>query len=395
MAKRLLQGSWIEHFMDLGKDQEAPMIYFKWAGLVFVASALQRRVWLQRPMYRDYPNMYVIFVAPPGKTRKSTAGDWGYGQIVKKVPGIRRYSGRITTEALCEELLDYTACVNGSVLETNCSMLLYASELSELLEKTPKGCYPIVQFLTRVYGSGDEFTYKTKSGGKVSLTNVCINLFGATTPEGVHRLIGKAGVEGGFASRVIFIYQDVANPKPWAALDVTTHQRIDMLVHDLQCITALEGEMKVPVECIRWFDSWYIPQAHKVPVPELVHYWSRRHDHLLKVAMLLAVAERDNLTLSVQDLIDAKVILEEVEKTMHLAFRNVERTNNSYKSELIIDYMREQGKEVPHSRLLRRFQHRFSGSKEFNDVIASLIESDQVEKHLSLSGKGSRYTLAS
>lgn len=396
MYKRKVEGSWIDQFVKLGEGTESPVLYYRWCALIFMACALRRKVFIQRPRYRDYPNLYVILVSPPGCTRKSTAADFGYNSVVRYVPAIRKFTGRITTEALCSKLQKVDVAENnagGVSLVSDASLFLYASELSSLFKKLPRGSYPVIDFLTAVYGSGGEFTYETKSGGEVALKEICINLLAATTVNGVNELIGHDGIECGFTSRTIFVYQDVRMPRAWMEEDFRNNDKIQNLIDDLVHISSIVGEMEVPAMSKRWFDNWYIPQAMDNPPPELIHYWSRRHDHLLKVAMLYALSERDELVLRIEDLEKAKDVIEEVEKFMPYAFLGVDKTKESCIRELVLSFIREQGGEVTYSQVLRKFQHKLKSSKELRDIMAGLVEGNIVNVINLTKSKGMKYII--
>jgi len=393
MNTRKINRSWVDEFIDLGEDTESPVLYYKWVGLVFVACALRRNVWLRRPRYIDYPNLYVILVSPPGVTRKSTPCDFGYESVVSHVPAINKFTGRITTEALCKKLSKMDVNYDSNILEANASLFLYASELSSLFKRLPRGSYPVIDFLTAIYSSGN-YTYETNSNGEQKLSDICINMLAATTVAGINDLIGVYGVEGGFASRTVFVYQDVRMPKPWPDDDFNDMTKIGNLIADLSRISTLKGEMKIPAISKRWFDAWYIPQALENPPSELIHYWTRRHDLLLKLAMLYSVSERDDLTILVPDFEKAKSTLEEVERFMPYAFQGIEKTKESCIREIILSYVKMHSDTgITQTEVLRKFQHRVKGSKELRDIMGSLIDMGSVSVVHSLRGKGVRYVV--
>lgn len=395
MYKRKVEGSWVDKFVELGMDTESPILYYRWCGLLFVASALRRKVWIQRPRYRDYPNLYVILVSPPGLTRKSTAIDFGCSTIIPYVPAIKKFQGRITAEAIFSKLSKVDIDENNTgniVLTSDSSLLLYESELSSLFKKLPTGTFPVIDFLTSVYSNGEEYSYETKGKGRIVLKDICINLLAATTPEGIKELIGYSGVEGGFASRTIFVYQDVRMPKPWVDDSDEYDDIIRNLIDDLNHISTISGEMVVPLNIKKHFDKWYMPQSLENSPPELIHYWNRRHDHLLKIAMLYALSERDELILSIEDFERAKTTLEEVERFMSYSFANIDKTKESRISDNVLSYILSQGGEVSHSQILRKFQHKVKNSKELKDILTGLVESDMIDIFHFTKGKGAKYS---
>ena len=48
------------------RDSFSPDIFIEWSWWMLVSSVLQRRVWYGNDTYPLYPNLYTLFVAPPG-----------------------------------------------------------------------------------------------------------------------------------------------------------------------------------------------------------------------------------------------------------------------------------------------------------------------------------------
>lgn len=393
--QRELDGSWLDHFVSLGVDCESPIIYFKWVGLTTLAAALRRRAYMDRGMYTLYPNMYVILVAPPGITRKSTAADFGYVRIASRVQQIRGFCGRITPEKFLRKLqnVEIEQEQGGTALTENGSLYVYASELNNLVKGGTKNALSLLDLFTGLYGSGDVFTYDTVTHGELELRNVYINFLACTTPNDIRELIGRSGVESGFTSRTIFIYQDSGSPRSWVELSDEQKELIETLRRDLIRITQLRGQFQVPAEVKRWFDGWYQGNYYTCPVPELVHYWTRRHDQLLKIAMLISVSKRSDLTVTVQDMEEAKVLLEEAEKRMHEAFSSIDQTNESLLRDALLQFLKSNKKAVKHSSLLRKFQHRIRSAKELKEALQDLSEAGLIKIDRILNTNGLEYSI--
>lgn len=62
----------ITKYIDLVSDTEVPKLFHRWSMLAGIGALLGRRVWVNAGIDLYYPNLYVMFVAPPG-TKKSTA----------------------------------------------------------------------------------------------------------------------------------------------------------------------------------------------------------------------------------------------------------------------------------------------------------------------------------
>jgi len=79
---------WLKAYLEYSSHSEAPKRMRFWAGVSAVAGALQRRVWIDQAYFKWYPNMYIIFVAPPGVVSKSTTSGVAMG-LLRQVPGVK------------------------------------------------------------------------------------------------------------------------------------------------------------------------------------------------------------------------------------------------------------------------------------------------------------------
>jgi hypothetical protein len=55
---------WLRAYCDYASYGEAPMKMHFWSGVVAVAGALRRRVWIDQVYFKWHTNMYVVLVAP-------------------------------------------------------------------------------------------------------------------------------------------------------------------------------------------------------------------------------------------------------------------------------------------------------------------------------------------
>lgn len=396
MNDRILKGSWIDAYMELCQGTEVPALYWKWTGLILLASALRRHVVMDRGVYELYPNLYIIFVGPTG-AKKSTAGDFGYDKIIGQVENIVGFSGRVTSEAILKKLREMSISMdNPSILESEQSIFLYASELSSLFggRINSKGTYSIVDFLTIVYGRG-KFDEGTKGDGFHTLDNICVNLLAATTPEGINDLLNRVAIEGGFTSRTIFLYQDRSKKSvAWPRLPSNQKLGLQNLISDLRVISTLRGEIRVTSAAYNWFEAWHDNIWKKTfPSPELIQYWSRKPDQLLKLSMLLSVSYSNDLVVDERHMIEADLVLKEAEPWMIPAFMNVDRSKQSWLREHILSYIKQCGGHVSRSKLTKKFDHRVGSVKELADILGPLIVSGLVTEERDLSKRTTEYFL--
>ena len=95
--------NWIDAYLDYSKHSEAPKNFHLWTAVSVIAGALRRHVWLDMKYFQWTPNMYIIFVAPPGIVSKSTTANIGM-DLLRQVEGVKFGPDAVTWQALVHEL---------------------------------------------------------------------------------------------------------------------------------------------------------------------------------------------------------------------------------------------------------------------------------------------------
>lgn len=338
--------NWLQAYAEYTSESESPDSYHLWTGLSILASAVRRRVYLDQGIYTLFPNLFVILVGPPGRVAKSTSIRLGR-TILLGVEDVIFGPDSVTRE----ELIRQMAKVGGK--DKNAEMTIHSTELSSLIE--PSGV-PMIQFLTDIYDGDYKWRYSTKGSGKDTLNNPLLNILAGTTPSWIAEGMPADVIGHGFTSRVVFVYEEVPrhlNPDPLPADEKLVHA----LKEDLKHIALLKGEFKwkgevgtkgqegwVPGEAKEAYYSYYKDIAETLPSDYRVegYHW-RKKVHLLKVAMLLSVAERDSLELLPQDIHAAWDLLESLEANMYKTFSAVGKYEHAVDMERILQQIMESG----------------------------------------------------
>lgn len=284
-----------------------------------ISSVLRRKVWLRYSGQALYPNLYALLVGPPG-TGKTIAIKLAK-QVMGKVPGIRHTAQMVSKEKFLQSMVHYAAgmqMVNGkpeinlaSLLDYTCAYPVFLEEFGTFVRRDEQ----FMRVLTDLYDCHDEWTNETKHSGTDRLKNVYLNLVGGITPASLADDFGDIALNMGFLARFILIYaegRDYVDPFLQLA-DLDDRE----LVHDLEQMSRLEGEMRVTDEAKDAVRSWL--RAKLVPLPDeprLISYCARREIHWIKLAMLLSVAESNALVLEARHVEAAKAYLLSLEKEM-------------------------------------------------------------------------------
>ena len=318
--------NWVTAYAQYTEDTEPPPSYHVWTGIYVVASALQRKVWLQFGRRRLFPNLYIILVSPPGRCRKGAAISLGV-DLLKKVPGISVTSDSTTREQLIRAManarndLSYEEDGGGLIMEQHCSVSVVSKELGSFLGV--KNTH-LITFLTDIYDCDDEWEYSTKHSGTDKIQGACLNFIGAITPDWLARNLPMDAIGGGYSSRVLFVvgrqkHKRVTIPPDSPAL----RSMARLLSEDLEKITTLTGPFRFDPEAYTFYDEWYQGIDDLAPTiedPRFGGYLERKPAMVLKSSMALAVAKRNELVITLDDVAQALSLINDLEPLMSDAF---------------------------------------------------------------------------
>lgn len=306
--------NWLHGFKEYTDEAESPAAYLRWAGLSTIAGAAQRKIWMQTQYFSVHSNLFVVLVGPPG-SKKSTAIAQSR-KLLRQVPEIHFTTSATSVAALIQQ---FTAIAG----REHQSLSAYISELASLLSLSKE---EMVDFLTDIYDGQPDWDKQTRSSSKEKIPAPWLNLLAGTTPQWLGDNFTRTAVEGGFAARTLFVFDDTRILKsPWPEITEHHTQLEAALVNDLVHISTLSGEFKFSAEAREWYNDWYLDASRFPSVADnrTAGYYVRKPIHVLKVGMAISLAQRSDLVLTLDDLIVAVAMLDTIEPGMHAAFRAV------------------------------------------------------------------------
>ena len=327
-------------YLKYTEHTEPPSSYHIWTCLSAISGCLQRRVYLKWGFKRLYPNLYVVLIGPSG-CRKGTA--MGIGKdLLQDINGVVLTSESVTREALIRDMRDCVATYmdpTDGVPKFHCSITVQSEELSVFLGQ---GNIKFLADLTDWFDCHDQWTYRTKGSGTDKLTGVCVNFLGATAPDWLRSILPPEAFGGGFTSRIIFVVEEAKKqivPDPTICQE-TLNMR-PHLIHDLEQIALMAGEMRFDVKTMEAYSKWYTHQS-KVPAikdPHFAGYCERRAVHTLKLSMVCSASRSSERIILVSDFERAVALLESVEPKMPRAFMGLGKARYSELTAQLFDYL--------------------------------------------------------
>jgi hypothetical protein len=202
-------------------------------------------------------------------------------------------------------------------------------------------------------------------------------------------------IGGGFTSRVIFVYENqVRQRRLYYDLDWDHFEKLRAgLIRDLIHVGQLSGEFRHDhTDTKDAMETWYQDTSAQGSGDEKIEgYFNRKHVHIHKVAMLLSLAERDDLVIDMTHFEGAKMILEGTETKMPRVFSAVGKNPFSADLEEMLDFIGGRPEPVERGVLMRRFYHNLPADK-LGEILAALMSMEEIEIAHSVNGKPSKTT---
>ena len=318
--------SFIDGFSEYTEGLPSPSLFRKWAGIAIVAGALERKVWLTTRMGNLYPNLYTIFVAPPGVGKTVlTSRIWSMWQGLKSH---HVASSSVTKASLIDELNEARRdLVRPEGVDSFNSLLVASNELGVLI---PGYENDFMNTLTDLY-DGHPFGERRRTREiNIKMEKPQLNFVAATTPSYLNNVMPEGAWDQGFISRVLLIYSGETTLRPLFEENNVNQKLYKDLEHDLDIIGKLYGPCVFDDAPAKLITDWHMAGGPPAPDhPRLLHYNIRRTAHLLKLCVIASVSRSDELRVTEADFVTAFDWLVEVETFMPDIFKAMKSGGDS------------------------------------------------------------------
>lgn len=327
----------LQSYFEYAKDDICPEKFHYWTGVSIIAGALERKIWVSRGTYTWFPNLYVTLVAKPA-VGKTSAGNVGVDLLQQLSPGDHGKSVRFGPQEMSQAALVDSVGDNQKTFELNgvphkhSSVYLYAPEASATLSEI-NGGGKITNTLNTFYDCPKQHTKLLRSGA-IPLTNICMNMLACVTFAFLDELLPQAAVGGGFASRLLYVVEDdipIRRPK-WRPERVDKSEIHARLLEDLLRIYEMKGQMRTTEAWERAWEEFY-PQNDEemrtVKSERMQHFLGRRITNTVKLSMVCAAAESDELVLDVRHWRQAQQLITAAEENLPKIVKNTVAKDSS------------------------------------------------------------------
>lgn len=373
---------WISDYLSMIEKHEVSTLGHRWAAVSAIAGILGRNVWVDRGLYRTFPNHYIFFVGRSG-VRKSTAAKVAT-KMLSSILSDRGeefafFSGSTTARAfsqILEDAQDVDVSHKPPVVNRGAQVYVFASELSRFI--IGGGKETLLHDLTDYYDCEDELPtqHRTATQGAEKLYHVCVNLLACTTPKWVTHAFSGDQVGEGFMGRTLLVYLE-KNSRIWEP-QLNRTKKKELTVR-LERVGQLKGEFKLSGEAREFIKRWYeidLPETSDERMESMFERWG---EHVLKLSMVLKAAEEDgSLLISEENVKTAISWLEEVRAKIPKALVEVVSDARARLRHKVLVYIDER-KEVQHSDVLKYFSSYNINTEELGKIIQFWVSLGQVK----------------
>lgn len=323
LGSSTISGDWIDKFLQATDELSSPHIFKKWAGILAIAGALERKVWVKTMGSPLYPNLYVVLVAPPGVGK--TELTWRVRDLWDGLDGHYVANSSVTKASLIDNLVEANRRViqpqqDPPVFQFN-SLLVSSNELGVLI---PAYENSFMNTLTDLYDGKSYSESRRTKDLRIKIDRPNLNILAACTPAYLRETLPPGAWDQGFLSRVLLIYSGEQQLTSLFAEQTLDMEMSDELKEHLCSIGERVGQIKFTREAARYIDSWHLGgQAPRPDHPRLQHYNTRRTSHLLKLSMVMcmsasakAVIEKEHIQRALDFMIEAEFYMADIFKAM-------------------------------------------------------------------------------
>ena len=388
--------SWIKDFISATSDAEAPDSYFYWAAIAALSGTVANRVWIHKRYYKLYPNMFIFIISKlsglgkgvPVAVAKNVMVEAGTARVI---------TGQLSIQGVMAELSEAHTTKTGRIINT-AEATLISGEFGALLLNDPKLFTNLTDLYDSQYNEGD-WTRRLRKEQEC-LRDPCITGLFAANEVHFREALPFHAVKGGFLGRSICVFESKRRKlDSLISDDPTEKNKVDpemskKLAKHLIKLSEVKGEFDVSHDAAVAYNSWY-HEFYRLD-KELVDDTGtaeRLRDSILKVSMLLSLAEGFTLKIEQRHIEEALIHCYQVYKSAVRLVIGEGKSNVATQTKAVLKLILNQnGKKITRqSLLIRGLQTGDFDSIELDRVIEHLSQTKIVK--MSNEGKHTWYSI--
>lgn len=375
----LPKGGWFEWYAEGTAHTESPLTYHIFSSLSVLGAALGRRVYKKMGPFTVFPNYCVILVGPTG-IKKTSATDMAQGLIHK--------------HCLCPIMADaITPEALATAMKLSGHHFIYAPEMSVFFGKQRYN-EGLVTRILRLLDCPAEFKVSTQMRGEEIIYEPTVTMLAGTTMSLMSGSSPGEILSGGFLNRFVVVVEndsDRCYPNP-DDFTPALKGKIDDVVSRFK---SYSGAIDWSPAANAKYEEWYRARKHHlrhVDDDATREVMARTFNHTIRTAMLVHLAQCDNLSICEPCFTAAAGMMEFIEESLPQTVRTFKQTQTSSDADYVLQMIYKSGGAVEHSALLRKVSNRMNAT-QLKGHIATLTESGRVKEGANARGLGKYYIM--
>ena len=383
--------NWLTNFINEHKELESPESFWRWSALAAISAVVKDQVWLDRQIFNLYPNIYVMLHADSGLKKGPPVS--AARQLVKTVNNTRIIAGRSSIQGILKDLGTAYTQPGGKVINKSVAFIC-SSELSSSIVGDPVATKILTDLYDRQYNVGEwRSLLKMES---FELKDPTVTMLTATNEAMGEDFFTKAAIQGGYFARTFIVYEKEGINTNSLMYPMEHKPNYAASADYLKELAKLQGQFN-PVasdsksaeyrfkKVIRGrdiyfnevgiiYDDWYHAFRDLMKVQDIkdeTGTMNRFGDSVLKVAMLLSLAESPQLVLTESAMNEAISECERLLGNARKATLGKHGISNAalLKSLIIMELLNRENHQISRTVLMKKMWMHYQNSQEFDDMM--------------------------
>lgn len=388
--------NWIDAVVEQHKEFESPLNFWRWAAIASISAVVKDNVWISQHMFNMYPNIYVMFHADSGMKKGPPVNL--AKKLVSRVGNTKVISGRSSIQGILKEM-SMSESKPGQPVNRKAAAFICSSELSSSIVEDKVATTILTDLYDRNYNAD---TWKSLLKMETfDLKDPVITMLTATNESHSNDFFTRKDISGGYFARTFIIHESEENRVNSLLVPPEIAPNYDYLVEHLKELATLNGAFtnlgskeqtdfhNRPLKNVYTgnteyftdaglaYEEWYREFASgRKTVKDTTGTLNRFGSSVLKVAMLLALAEKAELNISQSAMEEAIGVCEKLVgniRKVTLGKSATDGTNAERKILLLNALLEEPGNRITRAVLHKKFW--MHGTvKEWDECVTSFIE---------------------
>lgn len=392
--------TWLDDFVSSHKDLESPKSFWLWAALTSISAVMKDQVWLDRQIFKTYPNIYTMLHAESGMKKGPPVS--AAKQMVSLVNNTKIITGRSSIQGILKELGTAQSAPGGKVIMKSVAFIC-SSELSSSIVEDKVATKILTDLYDRQYNIGEwKSLLKMES---FQLKDPTVTMLTATNEAMSEDFFTKSAIQGGYFARTFIIYEKDSHTSNSLTYPLHNPPNYTHFAEYLKQLAKLNGPFESFASLDKsddyrykklkqgreiWFnevgvvyDDWYDDFRATIKeqdVRDETGTLNRFGDSVLKVAMLLSLAESPELIIKPESMLKAITECEKLVGNVRKTTLGKQGISNTsvLKTQVIMELLTRETHQVSRTILMKKLWMHYSTSEEFDNMMMSFHDTGMI-----------------